>query len=149
MSKKIIHILSFIFVIFLWQACCTKKACSEGFFTINFYDFDKKEIDTVIVYQYEKDSHFVTLQSTTIFTSYRSYDSTYYYVQLENVDSDHDYIVNVPDAGLNYTLSELATKRTKCNSCIPFTPRHEYLRVLFEYRLNGQLYSAFPLKLYK
>ena len=135
--------------LFSLHSCCTKKKCSEAIFAFELYNFNPQDVDTIIVSKFEKGSNFTNPIDITTTSPYKSSGADYYYLYLETVDKDHEYIVKIPGVALTYTLTEFKTSKSKCNDCFPYTPKSEYHTYISEYKLNGQTTKDFPAKIYK
>ncbi|MDF2454283.1 MAG: hypothetical protein K0R51_276 [Cytophagaceae bacterium] len=126
-----------IAIVFLLQACCTKKDCNTGLYQMELKGFSFSEVDTVVVSRYEKNSGFVHLiDSTVAWTSLNNDGSSTLYTEGQ-IDINKDYKIYFPGIDQSYTLTDFQMGRKACNSCAPFGRESDFYDVLEGYRING------------
>lgn len=138
----------FILIIFFLYSCCTKKDCdSIGLEEIEFYNFNKNDLDTVIIYSYSKNSNF-TMLIDSITTHDKSDLPDYDYVNTYKIISDYDFIIYLPNTGQTFKITAVNTEKKGCNTCFPYRPKSDYYNVISSYNLNGQPKFESQIKIY-
>jgi len=149
---RIIKLTVFIAVLLLSvNACCTRKDCGnldEYLKDIRFYNFVEGELDTIIIVSYLNASNPSTKIDSSITQVY--FEGDYYVARLNTqINTNLDYLINLPSTGQLFTLTEFEIERDGCNTCFPYRPKSDYFNVLKEYQINGQKQSGQIIKIYK
>jgi hypothetical protein len=113
------------------------------------YDFNLSEIDTIIISKFEKGNNFANPLEVNYTSVSESSGSGYYIAYLETINADYDFFISIPGASRTYTMMDFKTKKEKCNSCFPYSPKSNYYKIISEYKLNGQTESKTIIKIYK
>ncbi|MEX0812265.1 MAG: hypothetical protein WD048_08610 [Chitinophagales bacterium] len=148
--KKFIITCSACAVLFLINACCTKKDCDSfgDYLTINFYGFQESELDSIYVFFYEADAAFnAPFDSTIVLDPYHSADYTIVEIDL-NFDLNTAYKIRLA-SGREYRVGDFIVKREGCNRCFPKRPESDYYNVLFSYNVNDSLIIGNAVKIRK
>jgi hypothetical protein len=148
MYKKI-GLIAIIGVTLYSQSCCTKKECIGILLNqVEFYNFNKTDLEAVKIFVYEKNTGYsVLLDSVTTQAEYYTDHHTAYSNRAFNKDNDYK-IINLKTND-TYLVNDFVTKREKCNSCFPFNPDSDKYDVVVGYSVNGVKQSGSQIKIYK
>jgi len=147
--KYILYISLFIGILIAQLACCTKKDCDEAgdIFEIEFYNFNKPSIDTIIVYSYIKNTNFAS-PIDSLRVERCDGDGNPYYSYIGILSFDKDYKVVLVSTGQAFTISSIETEERGCNSCFPYRPKSDYYTRMKSYQLNWQIKDGPRIQIY-
>lgn len=131
---KIKRLYSFIIVFFLFENCCTKKACFgiNDIREIELINFIAKEVDSISIKRYQKDTDILI---DSIFTSaWVSTDKILYLNQQFDINLDYKIVIHSIDS--TFLLNQFVATKVDCNTCFP--PGLDKITVLESYAINGQ-----------
>jgi hypothetical protein len=124
----------------LLSGCCTKKGCigADNLDIIYFAGFEnREELTSIVIKEFEKESGFTLLLDSTAVTISDFNDLTEFQGILlpRKMSKDFDYRIELPEAGLAYDISDIASKRKTCDNggflC------NDHYNALESYRVNG------------
>ncbi len=142
-------ILLSLVTLLIINSCCKDMECPDfdGLDNIQFYGYDRNEIDSVIVSRYEKGSGFSEYSdSKLIITEFRDIPDDFKIVWYpERFTPDFDYKIVITGTGESFTLTDFVLTRKDCHSdsglglglfC------SQYYIALKSYRLNGEIQTG-------
>jgi hypothetical protein len=142
------NVLNFIVILLIFSACCKKEKCVVPSVNMKLYNFRMEQVDSIIVYKYEKGNNFISALDSTYLSAVLSNDNEFY-VAYSNIENPgFDYLIKIKGFTKEYRITDLRTVKSKCKSCGPFTSKRNYFTVLEDYQLNGQLRNDFVIEVY-
>jgi hypothetical protein len=147
--KYLMKYVVLIVLLALISACCKKTKCFVPSINMKLYNFRMDQVDSIIVYKYEKGNNFISALDSTYLSAVLSNDKEFY-VAYSNIENpSFDYLVKIKGLTKEYRVTDMRTVRSKCKSCGPFTSKRNYFTILADYQLNGQLKDDFVIEVYK
>jgi hypothetical protein len=144
--KKII----FLWVIIAFTSCTfPKEDCTEAsadmIQTINFYNFNLHDLDSIIITSYSLNSNFTSKVNSYIIHG-NQYDTLKFYAHTQLININLDYKLNIVQTGQIFTLTDFTTKRAKCGKSLF---NESYYTELNSYSINGQKKIDNSIEIYK
>lgn len=99
--------------------------------SIHFKNFNIDEVDTVLVYSYERNSNYqVFLNANTEIAQYWETDSTYriYFSEMQSMSNDYKIIVK--KINQTFYVNEFEFNENACNTCFIARPKSDYYHTL-------------------
>ncbi|MBC7487188.1 MAG: hypothetical protein H7282_10600 [Cytophagaceae bacterium] len=124
-------------LIFVLQACCTKKFCESGLYQVTLEGFEPSELDTIIMRSYHKNSNFTSLIDSSIVSTSQRDSITWILYPNSLLDIHRDYQFQFSGLSQVYTLTDFQVGKKGCNCCFPFRPKNDYYDALEAYSING------------
>jgi len=124
-------------LVFIMQACCTKKMCESGLYQVTLEGFEPSELDTIIMRSYDKNSNFTSLIDSSIVSASQSDSITWVLYPGSQLDINQDYQFQFSGLPQVYTLTDFQVGKQGCNTCFPFRPKSDYYDALEGYSVNG------------
>lgn len=124
-------------LIFIMQACCTKKFCESGLYEVTLVGFERSELDTIIMRSYEKNSNFTSMIDSSIVYASQSDSITWMLYPSGQLDINRDYEFRFSGLLQVYTLTDFQVGKQGCNACFPFRPKSDFYDALEGYSVNG------------
>lgn len=120
-----------VFLLIFLSSCCTKKEC-DGFddsTLIYLKGFSQEELDTVLLYVYDKEDGF-----SKPIDSMQYFSSSVFSVHLK-AEMEYKFILS-GKAGV-FRLHGFETSKEGCNQCFPYHPKTDFFTKLNAYYVNG------------
>jgi hypothetical protein len=144
------HLINAIAILVIFSACCKKEKCVIPGINIRMYNFKMNEVDSIVVYKYEKGNNFIKALDTTYLSATLSSDNEFYSAYSNIQDPNFIYLIKIKGFTKEYRITNLRMTKSKCNSgCGLFTSKRDDFIVLADYQLNGELKDDFVIEVYK
>jgi hypothetical protein len=134
-----LKIYTFIVLVFITTACCTKKDCSGFDYSneLHFKGFSAAELDTVYIERYAKNTNFANKIDSSVETSTPILLNTNeYYIGLRNsYNKAYDYKIKIAGLANSYTITDFVISEKSCNNCA--TNPNDKFEILNAYKVNG------------
>lgn len=114
MAKSLSMLLLFCSIL---VAGCRDVPCLQAAVFVGFIAFQDQELDSVVIRSYVKGSQFADLRDSLVFTRanhhfVRRGDTVLLVESRGEITSNYDYLLDLPNAGKAYRLSEIFEPRT-------------------------------------
>lgn len=128
--------LLYALLIFSLSSCCTKKDCVNVFDLneIKLIDFERSELDSIVISAYSNDGTFSTLIERSFTSSVEEQGDEIIFYSSIDLSPNNDYRIEFLTLGTTYEITNIETQLQVCNSC--FLTKDEY-EVLSTYHLNN------------
>ena len=134
----------YLFCFIIVYSCCTKKKCSgiENLNEIHFYNFSEHEIDTVIIFSYQKNS---SLPVDSVSVSPKKLDEFQSIIFTPKIiDFNLDYKITLEKSNKFFYITDFVLTKIECNKC---AGSQDYYNNLGGYSINGQIKKESILKI--
>ena len=151
--KPLLRLFSVLLLIIILTSCSTCRSLEDlclGVYElggpIKLYNFQKGDLDTVIIKKYGQGSNFLKLlDSNYVSAEYIPNGPPSYEINTNNMSIDNDWEIYLPEIKQKYRISNFSITKIKCDKCDK-TPQED---VIQSYSVNGKMQQGSSVSIYK